>query len=253
MIGDGEVWAIIPARSGSRGLPGKNVRQFAGLPLLAWSIKHAQENRCVDRVIVSSDSSEYLVVAMDYGATARQRSARAARDDATMYDVLRDYPLTASDGPKWIAVYQPTNPMRQSRTIDDMASVVSGSETEPAMVFTARKVGTDPWLAWWFSTGGDEVTPVSEFVRPPDRSWCAPRQKLAECVAANGNGWLIRRDFAQDPNDARGPVIPIVEGDQWYHDINTLDDFNRIEKLFKERKGLNHGTPIYADSGAYPD
>lgn len=63
-----ETVAIIPARGGSQRIPGKNIRLFNGLPMMAWSIRAALESGCFDRVLVSTDSAEIAAVAREFGA-----------------------------------------------------------------------------------------------------------------------------------------------------------------------------------------
>ena len=63
-----EVLAIIPARGGSKGIPRKNIREFAGYPLIAYSIQAALNSKLVTRVIVSTDDEEIALVAKQYGA-----------------------------------------------------------------------------------------------------------------------------------------------------------------------------------------
>ena len=63
-----EILALIPARGGSKGIPRKNIRSFAGYPLIAWSIAAAKQSRLVTRVIVSTDDEEIAEVAREWGA-----------------------------------------------------------------------------------------------------------------------------------------------------------------------------------------
>ena len=63
-----DIIALIPARSGSKGVPNKNIMLFNGLPLLAYSIVVAKKSKLIDRVIVSTDSQEYAEIAIKYGA-----------------------------------------------------------------------------------------------------------------------------------------------------------------------------------------
>ena len=75
--------AVIFARGGSKGLPGKNIRPLAGKPLIAWAIEHALAVKRIDRVIVSTDSEEIAAVAREYGAEVPfLRPAELARDDS---------------------------------------------------------------------------------------------------------------------------------------------------------------------------
>src|ERR1700690_2556564 len=90
MIDGKSVLAIIPARGGSKGLPGKNVRELCGKPLIAWSIEKAQKSRHLDVVLVTTDSPEIADIARRYGAVVPfLRPADLATDRASTYDVLR--------------------------------------------------------------------------------------------------------------------------------------------------------------------
>lgn len=79
----GEVVAIIPARGGSKGIPGKNLKLVCGKPLLAWSIIQARVAKCIDSVWVSSDSNDILAVAEEYGAIAIRRPEGLSGDSAS--------------------------------------------------------------------------------------------------------------------------------------------------------------------------
>lgn len=65
---DGKILAIVPARGGSKGLPGKNILDCGGKPLLAWTIEAAQNSKYVDRVLVSTETQEIADIAVKYGA-----------------------------------------------------------------------------------------------------------------------------------------------------------------------------------------
>ncbi len=85
------VYAIIPARSGSKGLPGKNIQMLAGKELMAYSIEFAKKLSSVTRVICSTDSEEYAGIARSYGADVPfLRSQEAAGDTAMEEDILLD-------------------------------------------------------------------------------------------------------------------------------------------------------------------
>ena len=79
-----EILALIPARGGSKGIPRKNIRNFAGYPLIAWSIAAAKQSEFVTRVIVSTDDEEIAAVARESGAeTPFLRPAELAQDKTT--------------------------------------------------------------------------------------------------------------------------------------------------------------------------
>src|SRR5512142_2829371 len=78
-----ETLALIPARGGSKGIPRKNIRLFAGYPLIAWSIAAAKQSTCVTRILVSTDDPEIAAVAREYGAeTPFLRPAEISQDNS---------------------------------------------------------------------------------------------------------------------------------------------------------------------------
>ena len=83
MINDKKVIGIIPARGGSKGLPGKNIRPLCGKPLIAWSIEIGKESRYIDTLVVTTDSEEIAIIAKDYRAEVPfLRASELATDEA---------------------------------------------------------------------------------------------------------------------------------------------------------------------------
>ncbi len=81
--------AIIPARSGSVRIPGKNIRKFHGKPIIAYAIEAARSSGLFDEIVVSTDSAEYVAVAKAYGAKAHMRARRLAKDEVGTQEVAR--------------------------------------------------------------------------------------------------------------------------------------------------------------------
>ena len=89
MINDKKVLAIIPARGGSKGLPGKNIKELCGKPLIAWSIEVAKACCNIDRIVVSTDDDRIAEVAKKYGIEIPfMRPAELATDTTSIVDVL---------------------------------------------------------------------------------------------------------------------------------------------------------------------
>ena len=122
MIDQARVLALIPARSGSKGLPGKNVRMLGGKPLLAWPVEAAKSAKCVDRVVVSTDSAEYGRVASLHGAEVPAlRPVELATDTAPssgfivhMLDLLE----TQGDRYEYVVLLEPTSPLTTGEDVD---------------------------------------------------------------------------------------------------------------------------------------
>lgn len=115
------VVAIIPARGGSKGIPRKNLIDFCGMPLLAWSIIQAQKSKDIDTVWVTSDDDEILAVAESYGAIAIRRPEDISSDTATSESAwLHALDVIEARGLKVDAVVamQATSPLRESSDLD---------------------------------------------------------------------------------------------------------------------------------------
>lgn len=118
--------AIIPARGGSKGLPGKNIRPLHNKPLITWSIEAAQCSNSIDKIIVSTDSKEIADISRQYGADVLMRPEELATDEATTISVLTNIAFELPEANTFI-VLQPTSPLRDEGLIDAcMASFNDG-------------------------------------------------------------------------------------------------------------------------------
>jgi CMP-N-acetylneuraminic acid synthetase len=118
-----KILALIPARSGSEGLPGKNIKPLAGKPLIAWTIEQARGSRYIDRIITSTDSKKIAEIAKKYGSeTPFLRPPSLATADSKGMDVILHALewLRINDKPSDMIIYlQPTSPLRASEDIDN--------------------------------------------------------------------------------------------------------------------------------------
>lgn len=123
MINGKSFIAIIPARGGSKRLPRKNLLEFGGKPLIAWTIEAALHCPFIDEVMVTTDDAEIAAVAKEYGANVPfLRPAELASDNATSFDVTRhavDFYRTELDKEfDFVVLLQPTSPLRSSNDIE---------------------------------------------------------------------------------------------------------------------------------------
>ncbi len=113
---------LIPARGGSKGIPGKNIAPCAGKPLLAWTCEAALASKRLARTILSTDSDEIAAAGRRFGVeTPFKRPAQLAGDDTPALDVMRhalDWLESAGDKPEAMVLLQPTSPLRTARHID---------------------------------------------------------------------------------------------------------------------------------------
>lgn len=123
MINGKTVIAIIPARSGSKGLPGKNIKLLCGKPLIAWSIEAALESKYIDEVMVSTDCENIADIAVQFGSTVPFiRPANLAADTALSIDVIKHviefYRSKFSRSFDYIVLLEPTSPLRTTDDVD---------------------------------------------------------------------------------------------------------------------------------------
>lgn len=118
--------AVIPARSGSKGLPNKNVLPICGRPMLSYSAEAALESGCFDHVVLSTDSESYGKIGEDLGCEVLYRSEDLASDSATTYDVIAHVLASFDSMPGDICLLQPTSPLRDAfyvkSAMDDFAA-----------------------------------------------------------------------------------------------------------------------------------
>lgn len=227
MIGTRKVLALIPARGGSKGLPGKNVRAAAGRPLLAWSVEAARESRCVDRLVLSSDDDAIIAAARACGCEVPfLRPAALASDTATTIDVVM-HALDALPGYDLIVLLQPTSPLRTAADIDAACERLASSGA-PACVSVSLVDQSPYWMYRLVNNQG--LVPVVEAPPGLDR-----RQDLPAVYTLNGAVYVADTTWLRQTRTfvTRETVAHVMPGERSI-DIDTLADFDAFEKSITE-------------------
>ncbi|HYC67376.1 acylneuraminate cytidylyltransferase family protein [Brevundimonas sp.] len=226
MIGDRSVLAVIPARGGSKGLPGKHLMPLGGRPLIAWTIEAARRSRCIDRLILSSDDAEIMAAAGGLGCEAPfQRSPELSGDHASSIDVALDA-LDRAPGYQVVVLLQPTSPLR---TADDIDGALHRMEQlqAPSCV-SVCEAPNHPWLTF----AQDGQGRLDPFASPP-RGASLRRQDLPPAWVLNGAvyaadaAWLRREQAFLRPGETAAWEMPVERS----VDIDTLADFRAAERL----------------------
>ena len=142
MIDNKRVLAIVPARAGSKGLPGKNIRLFCGKPLLQWSVEHGLSSRYVDLVIVTTDSTEFADIARKSGALVPfLRPDHLSSDTASSADVILhavDFLEERGDIFDVLVLLEPTSPLRSPEDIDKALEMLATEPDAESVVSISR-------------------------------------------------------------------------------------------------------------------
>ncbi|MBX9881070.1 MAG: acylneuraminate cytidylyltransferase family protein [Sphingomonas sp.] len=139
MINGRRVLALVPARAGSKGLPGKNIRPLHGKPLLAWPVCAARGSRYVDRTVISTDDAGYAAIAVEHGAEAPfLRPAALASDTAASIDFILhalDTLEAVGDAYDYLVLLEPTSPMTEASDVDAaLEQLVAANTSAEAIV-----------------------------------------------------------------------------------------------------------------------
>ena len=233
-----QVMALIPARSGSKSLPHKNIRDFCGRPLLAHSIEQALACHLVSRTVVSTDSEQYAAIARQYGAeTPFLRPPEISIDTATDLEVFQHalgwFAEHQGSVPGLCVHLRPTHP---NRTAADIARAIELLRRHPDWDSLRSVVAApEPPFKMWFLTADGELTPVVETDIPEAHS--KPRQTLPAAYIQNACIDVIRSRTIIEQGSIAGKRIGAMVMEQ-FHDIDTLEQFNAAEQGFRWRLGL---------------
>jgi len=234
MYGDNRILAIVPARGGSKGLPGKNARDLCGKPLLAWSIEQGLSCPEVDKVLVSTDDPGIARVAMSYGAEVPFiRPKELATDSSVTIDVLLhavDFMTLKGESFDFVVLLEPTSPLREVSDISGAirhlsdtpgcGSVVGVSKMEcghPSFLYRMKEGFLDPYLG----------------VHPNN----VRRQDIEELYFLEGSVYVTRVDTLIEKrgfyHDRTAPwVVPKYKS----FEVDELVDFIVIEALMQARR-----------------
>ncbi len=240
-----EILALIPARGGSKGIPRKNIRSFAGYPLIVWSIAAAKQAACVTRIIVSTDDEEIAAVAREYGAeTPFLRPAEFAQDQTTDLPVFEHALqwLEANENyrPESVIQLRPTSPIRPRDCVDSAINILL-EHIDADCVRGVVPAGQNPHKMWRFAGEGQPMKPLLE-VEGIDEPYNAPRQILPPVYWQTGHIDAIRVSTIREKHSLTGDVIyPLMLDPRYTVDIDTLSDWAKYEAL--ANSGLEMVTP----------
>jgi N-acylneuraminate cytidylyltransferase len=241
-----ETLAIIPARGGSKGIPRKNIRNFAGWPLIAWSIAAGRQARTVTRVIVSTDDEEIAAVARQLGAEAPfLRPPEFAQDNSTDLPAFQHALKWLSEEEKYrpevVVQLRPTSPLRPPGLVDNAVKILL-NQREADCVRGVVPAGQNPHKMWCITEDDAPMTPLLkvEGIKEP---YNAPRQILPQIYWQTGHIDAIRADTILKKGSMTGDKIyPLKIDPRYTVDIDNLTDWAKYETMVYSG-GLNLVSP----------
>jgi N-acylneuraminate cytidylyltransferase len=232
-----EVLAVIPARGNSKSIPRKNIKEFAGHPLIAYSIAAALQAESVTRVIVSTDDEEIASVARDFGAEVPfLRPGEFAQDQTADLAVFEHALAWLEENEKYepdvVIQLRPTSPIRPKNCVDSAVTILM-EHPDADCVRGVVLAGQNPYKMWHIQSDGT-LKPILT-VKGVREAYNAPRQELPLVYWQTGHIDAIRPATILKKKSMTGNVIyPLIIDPLYTVDIDTMTDWCNAEQLVVE-------------------
>lgn len=184
MYNNKKIIAITPARSGSKGLKDKNIKELNGKPLIAYTIEAAKKANIFDEIFVSTDSEKYAEISRQYGASIPfLRSSENSDDKASSWDVVREVLNKLDEQFDIVVLLQPTSPLRKSDDIKGAIELFFKKNAD-----TVVSVCETPHPIFWCNTLKDDCS-MKNFIK---KEYQKPRQELPKSYTLNGAIYICK-------------------------------------------------------------
>lgn len=222
--------AIVPARCGSKGLPGKNIKNLLGKPMIAYTIEEALKSKYISEVIVSTDCKEIEDIALKYGAKSYfLRPQKLSRDSSKAIDnyiyTLDKLKIEFRKDIEEFIVLQPTSPLRGANDIDKAIELFKKKSAHSVVSYTEE---THP-IQWhkYITKEGKFENIFEETIQN--------RQELKKSYFPNGAIFVFKYDLIKQGLYYNKNSFAYIMPNENSIDVDTIDDFNYIEYLLSKK------------------
>lgn len=222
-----KILGLVPARKGSKRIPGKNAKLLGGKPLVAWTFEPAMACRAIDKVCLSTDDEALMECAHDHGVEVPfLRPAELCTDTATTIEVVLhalDHYERMGEHFDAVMLLQPTSPFRNPETLSVVASAFKEHHGTRDFV-SVSPASSPPQWTFYLRDGG--MIPVTTWKDVKLRS-----QDLEPAYALNGSIYLTSRKTLREQRQFfhRQCVPVVMESEMESVDIDTVDDWRKAE------------------------
>lgn len=236
MINGKRVIAIIPARGGSKGLPGKNIKELCGKPLIAWSIEAGLASQYIDEVMVTTDSEEIAHIARDFGANVPFiRPAELASDTATTFDTVKHvidyYQNEENMSFDYVVLLEPTSPLRDSHDIDESIERLVSTRNALAIVGICKTESQNPAFLVTKDSSDYLVGYENKHME------VVRRQDIKDVFFFEGSVYVSQVDALLDKKTFYHDHTIGYEFPKWKSlEIDDIDDFIMVQALLDYRR-----------------
>jgi CMP-N,N'-diacetyllegionaminic acid synthase len=230
---------LIPARAGSKRVPGKNTRLLGGKPLIEWTIEPAKAADAA-RIIVSTDDKSIWPIARYHEVDLHIRKPEHATDEAT--DFAWVYDLRQMIETPYFCILRPTSPFRTASTIRRAFAMLVGSGAHSVRA-VERVIHPHPAKMWQLEAGAKFMQPVIRGVHPDGTPYhSSPTQSLPEVYTQNASLEMAQTWVIEGTKTISGyHIAPFLTEPREGFDLNTEDDFDQASALLLMDPDLGYG------------
>jgi CMP-N,N'-diacetyllegionaminic acid synthase len=222
------VLGLVPARSGSKGIVGKNLRTLAGRPLLAYTFDAARESQRIDRLVLSTDSEEIAEAGRELGAEVPfLRPPELAADETPMLPVVQHAVAqleSAGWSPDVVIILQPTSPLRRGQRIRDALDLLQSTGCSSVVTVVPIPAHFSPDYA--MRIADDRLVTYL-----PEGEGIGRRQDAAAAYSRDGTVYAVRRDTVMEEQTLYGSDCrPLVLNPSESVNLDTPEDWDEAER-----------------------
>ena len=219
------VIAIIPARGGSKGIPGKNIKNFEGKPLIIHSIEYAQESKLVNGIYVSTDDNQIAHIAKTAGARIIKRPTELATDTCSTESAIEHALKNIDNTPDIIVLLQPTSPLRPKKSLDSVIDKFIDSEYDSLLSLS-------PSNHFFWNIDSKKASAEYDYLNRKRRQDIKPEEKK---YFENGSIYIFTKEHFELTNNRLGGKIGyVIFPEEYGHEIDVPKDLIILEQLSRE-------------------
>jgi CMP-N,N'-diacetyllegionaminic acid synthase len=234
-----KITAIIPARGGSKGIPGKNIKLLGETPLIAYSIEQAKGSKYINDIVVTTDDENIALTSKEYGANVPYlRPKEISGDYATDYEFIKYHLEWCKENdvelPELIVQLRPTYPLRKIEILDECIERMLDIEKYYDSLRTVIPNEKTPYKMYIISNSENCLIPLFNEVNGIKEPYNQPRQILPKTYMHNGYIDIIRTSsFFKFDSITGNNIYPYILPKDEIFDIDTMEDWKKVEDKLK--------------------
>ena len=231
-----EVWAFIPARSGSKSIKNKNILKLNGKPLIAHSISHAKKLKSIQKIIFSSDSLKYIKIAKKYGCKdfhfrTKETSSDKASEHSVFFDYIKHRLINGKKVPKYFLHLRPTTPIRNISTLNKAINTFKKKSKNFTSLRTITHMSNPAYRS--FRIKSNKLSAIFKIDYNIDK-YCVPRQSFDKTYFCNTIADIYLTSTILKGKLFGNRVFPLVISDD-YCDIDEPKDLDLAKFLLQKK------------------